>query len=72
MKVSIVSKEGELLAEWEVVGQYPSEYDPEDLDDESMEGAWLIDDVRDGRPYGSHGRDVQDEVVRLWDDGNFR
>lgn len=74
MKITITSNESELLEEWEIIGDYPPDYDFEDLDDNSLDNKIVIKEIIDAHESVkvSYGRDIIDEVIRLWVHGGIR
>jgi len=70
MRLTLSDNEGEVLNTWEIVEDYPVDFDFEDLDDDWAEDKIIISEVnRAPLSASSYGRQILREIQRMWEVG---
>ena len=68
MKVTLVDKHSEVLYEWDVIEDIPDDYDPEDIDDDSLDDKIIISSLKAFQKLYNIG-EVESKVLHYWKAG---
>lgn len=67
MKLTLSDKNSEVLATWEIVDDYPDDYDFEDLDNDWGDNKIIISDLKKHKERFGTLDDIENEILHCWE-----